>query len=143
MVQRIAECVGYGLGPLLELLPVGGVLTCAVLLFYSIGTHGAPLVVVATQPQLGDRLKAVVVGHHLRDKVTMIVDNGHLGRMIVIEVLSQRGLENEVIIIEFLHTFVGLNAFKFKFSAKLGIISQKSANFAQNNHVNVCYNYAQ
>jgi hypothetical protein len=61
---------------------------------------------VATKPQLSDALETMVVGHHLGDKMTVIVDDGHLSRMIVIQVLSYLSLKNEVIVIELLHNFV-------------------------------------
>ena len=61
---------------------------------------------VAAKPQLGDRLETVVVGHHLGDEVTVIVDDGHLCRMIVIQVLCRLGLQNKVIVIKLLHKFV-------------------------------------
>ena len=48
VIQRIAKSIGNGLCPLLKLLPVRGILTCAVLLIDTIGTHGTPLVVIAT-----------------------------------------------------------------------------------------------
>ena len=50
MVQRIAQRVGNGLGPLLELFPIGGILTRTVALVDTIGTHSTPLIVIATQP---------------------------------------------------------------------------------------------
>ena len=50
VVEGVAEGVGHGLGPLLELLPVGGVLAGAVALVDAVGAHGAPLVVVAAEP---------------------------------------------------------------------------------------------
>ena len=106
VVQRITEGVGHRLCPLLELLPVRGVLACAILLVDTVGTHSAPLIVVTTEPELCDALETMIVGHHLGDQVTVIVDNRHLSRVVVIQVLSRLGLENEVIIIELLHNFL-------------------------------------
>ena len=108
VIKGVTESIRNGLSPLLELFPIGGILTSAILLVDTIGTHGTPLIVVATQPQLSNTLKLVVFGHHLRNQMTMIVDNGHLSRMIVIQVLCHLGLQNEVIIIELLHKTVYL-----------------------------------
>ena len=108
MIKRVTECIRNGLSPLLEFLPIRGILTGAILLVDTIGTHGTPLIVVATQPQLSNTLKLVVFGHHLRNQMTMIVDNGHFSRMIVIQVLCHLGLQNKVLIIELLHKTVCL-----------------------------------
>ena len=45
----------------------------------------------------------MVGSHHLGNQMTVIVDDGHLSRMIVIQVLSHLGLQNEVIVIKLLH----------------------------------------
>ena len=103
VVQRVAHGIGNGLGPFLELFPVGSVLACTVAFVYAVGTHGAPLVVVASEPDFGQRTELVVVGHHLGDEVAVVVDNRHLGRMFVVERLCSFGLQQEVFIHKFLH----------------------------------------
>ena len=105
VVQRVTEGVRHGLSPLLKLLPVAGVLAGAVSLIHTVRTHGTPLIVVTAEPQLCDALETMVVGHHFGDQMTVIIDDGHLSRMVVIQVLSRLGLQNEVIIIELLHNY--------------------------------------
>lgn len=68
VIQRVAECIRHRLSPFLEFLPVAGVLTGAIFLINTIGTHGTPFVVVATQPKLCDALEAVIVSHHLESR---------------------------------------------------------------------------
>ena len=106
VIKRVTECIWHCLCPLFKLLPVAGILSCAVLLVDTVGTHSTPLIVIATQPQLGNTLKLVILGHHLWNQMTMIVDNRHFSRMIVKQVLCHLGLQNKVFIIELLHNFV-------------------------------------
>ena len=103
VVQGVAHGIGNRFGPLLELLPVGGVLARAVAFVHAVGAHGAPLVVVAAQPDFGQRAELVVVGHHLGDEVAVVVDNRHLGRMFVVELLRSFGLQQEVFIHKVFH----------------------------------------
>ena len=104
MVEGVAHSVGHGLCPLFELLPVGGVLTGAETLVYTVGTHSPPLVVVAFEPHFGEVFEDVVVGHILGDEVAVLVDDGHLGCVFVIEPLGGFGLQQEVVVIESFHT---------------------------------------
>ena len=103
VIQRVAQGVGNGLCPLLKLLPVGSVLTRAETLVNSIGTHGTPFVVVATQPQLGDALETMVVSYHFGNQVTVIVNDGHLSRMVVEKILCYFVIQHKVLVIELLH----------------------------------------
>ena len=106
MVERVAQGVGNGLCPLLELLPVGSVLAGAVALVDAVGTHGTPLIVVTAKPQLGDALELMVVGHHLGNQVAMVVDNRHLGRMVVVQVLGNFCLQHKILVVKCFHKFV-------------------------------------
>ena len=103
VVQRITECIRYCLCPLLKLLPVACISTCAETLIYTIGTHSTPLVVVTAQPKLCDALELMIIGNHLRDEVTVIVDDRHFRRMIVIQILRSFGVEQEVFIHKMFH----------------------------------------
>ena len=58
---------------------------------------------VATQPQFCDALEFVVVGHHLRYQMAVVVDNGHFSRMVMEKVLCNLGVEQEVLVIELFH----------------------------------------
>ena len=103
VIQGVTQGVGNGLCPLLKLLPVCSVLTGAEALVYAIGTHGTPLIVVTTQPQLCDALKLMVVSNHLRNQVTVIVNDRHLSRMVVIQVLCYLIVEHEVFVVKLLN----------------------------------------
>ena len=103
VIQRVTQCIGHRFSPLLKLLPVASVLTRAVLLVNAIGTHGAPLVVVAAQPKFGNALEAMVVSHHFGNKMTMVIDDGHLSRMIVVQVLSYLSLQHEIFVVKCFH----------------------------------------
>ena len=103
VVERVAERIRNGLCPLLELLPVRSVFACAVFLVYSVRTHSAPFVVVAHEPDLCDGFKTLVLGNHLRNKVAVIIDNRHLCRMIVIQLLCGLGLQQEIFVHECFH----------------------------------------
>ena len=103
VVQWVTEGVRHGLSPLFKLLPVCGVLTGAEALVNTIGTHSAPLVVVAHKPNLSYRLKTLVLSYHLWNEVAMIVYDRHLGRMVVVQILRCLGLEQEVFVIKLFH----------------------------------------
>ena len=61
VVERVAQRVRHRLRPRLELLPVRRV-AGAEPLRHAVGAHRPPLVVIAVQPDLGDRGEAVVLG---------------------------------------------------------------------------------
>ena len=63
---------------------------------------------VAHKPYLSDRLKLLVLGYHLWDEVTVIVDDWHFLRMIVVEIFRCLGFEQEIWIIKLFH-FVSLD----------------------------------
>jgi len=50
VIQRIAESIRYGFRPFLKLFPIGGVLAGTETFVHTVGAHGTPLVVVASQP---------------------------------------------------------------------------------------------
>ena len=98
VVEGIAEAVGECLSPLFELFPVGSVLACAEPFCHPIAAHGSPFVVVAAQPDLGDGFKTLVFSHLLRNQVAVIVNDRHLGRMFVIQLLCRFALQQEVLV---------------------------------------------
>ena len=115
VVERVAHRIGHRLGPLLELLPVGGILARAVLLIDAVGTHGAPLVVVALEPYLRQVVETVVLGDIRGNQVAMIVDDRHLGRMVVVKALGRGGLQQEVVVVKLFHVlyYSGLKFARF------------------------------
>ena len=105
MVEWIAEGVRNGLSPFLKLLPVGCVLTCAESFVNSVRTHCTPLIVVAHKPYLCNRLETFVLCYHLRDEVTMVVDDRHLLCVFVIEFLSGFCLQQKILVHECFHNY--------------------------------------
>ena len=103
VVERVAERVGHCLCPLLKLLPVAGVFTGAVFLGYAIAAHCTPLIVITTEPYLRDGAETLVLGDLLRNEMTVIIDDGHLGSMLVIEFLCSFCLQQKVLIHELFH----------------------------------------
>ena len=103
VIQRIAECIRDCFGPFFEFFPIGSVLTRTITFVYPVATHCTPFVMVTAQPDFCNRLELIVVGHHFRNQVTMIVDNRHLGCMIVIQFLRSFRFKQEVFIHKFFH----------------------------------------
>ena len=103
VIERVTESIRHCFSPLLELLPVASISTCAEALIYTIGTHSTPLVVVAAEPKFCNTLKLVIIGYHLRDEVAVIIDNWHFSRMIVEKILCSLRVEQEVFIHKLLH----------------------------------------
>ena len=99
VVQRVAHAVGHRFGPLLELLPVACV-ACDIFLLDPVAPERTPLVVVASKPEFRDALEAMVLGHLLRIEVTMVVDDGQMGCVVMIKVLRRRRLQQEVLVHE-------------------------------------------
>ena len=104
VVEWITHRVGYGLGPLFKLLPVRSIAR-AVALSHAICSHCAPLVVVAIEPYLRKRAETVIRGHILGIEVAMVVDNGHLRCVIVIEALGRRALQQKIGVVKLFHGF--------------------------------------
>ncbi len=72
VIERVTHAVGHGLGPFLELVPVGCV-AGYVFLGYSVGAQCAPFVMVSAKPQLGYGTELVVTGYLLRVEVAVVV----------------------------------------------------------------------
>ncbi len=87
MVQRVADELWHGLCPGLELLPVRAV-AGHILLVHAVGTHLAPLVMVAAQPYLCDGVKLAVLIDFLRIDVAVIVKYRHILCKIMIQRLG-------------------------------------------------------
>ena len=102
VIERVAHRIGYGLGPLLKLLPVRCI-TRAVTLRHAICTHGTPLIVIAIEPYLRKRAETVIRGYILGIEMAVVIDNGHLRRMVVIEALGRRALQQEIRVVKLFH----------------------------------------
>ena len=103
VIKRVTERIRHRLCPFLKLLPVGRIAARAVTLRHPVRTHGTPLVVVAHQPNLCNRVETFVLGHHLRNQVAVIIDNRHLRRVLVVELLRCISLQEEIFVHECFH----------------------------------------
>ena len=111
VVHRVADGHGQSLCKLLEALAVG-LITGDVLLGHTVGTHHAPLVVVAkvaavrvaaAQPYLSDVLKAAVLVDLTRRDVAVVVADRHIRSVVVVQMLSSGRLEHEFLIHKCFH----------------------------------------
>ena len=102
MKEGVADGPVQGFGPFLELLPVRGI-AGDVSLLHAVGTHLPPLIMVAPQPDLGDGFKLPVLVDFLGINVAMVVQNGHLGGGLVVELLGSGRVQKEVAVKEGFH----------------------------------------
>jgi hypothetical protein len=61
----------------------------------------------------------MILSDHLGNEVAMVVDDGHLSRMVVIQVLGNLSLQHEVLVVELFHECVVLKFLSYIFSAKI------------------------
>ena len=111
VVHRVADGHGQSLCKLLEALAVG-LITGDVLFGHTIGTHHAPLIMIAevaavrvaaAQPHLSDVLEAAVLVDLAGRDVAVIVADGHSSCIVVIQMLCGSRLEHEVLIHKCFH----------------------------------------
>ena len=119
VVERVAEGVRDRAGPGLELLPVGGVAR-AEALGHPVRAHRPPLVVVALQPDLGDRAEAVVGRHQLGREVAVVVDDRQVPGDAVVEVPRGLRLQQEVVVDEGLHALLAQAVFSTGMGSNFG-----------------------
>ena len=101
MEERVAQSVGHGGGPGLELLAGRAFLAGDEPLRHAVGPHGAPFVMVAFQPGFVQVFEAAVFRQVARGKMTMII-NDRLGRGRAVEKLAgDRVGEQKVLVAEF------------------------------------------
>ena len=58
---------------------------------------------VAFEPDLRQVVEAVVLGDIRGNQVAMVVDDRHLGRMVVVKTLRSLGLQQEVVVVKLFH----------------------------------------
>jgi len=95
VIERITDTAGNGLGPFLELLIVR-CLARDVSFGYAVGAHRTPFVVIPVQPGLGKVVESIVAGDLIGRKVTMIVVDRHLRRVLVVQGPGCIGLQEKV-----------------------------------------------
>ena len=86
MVQRIADGLFQRLRPFLKLFPVAGI-PSNVALIHAVGAHLAPLIMVPSQPNLRNIVKLPVLINFLRTDMAVIINNRHICRHIMIQML--------------------------------------------------------
>lgn len=96
MVKRIAEELRHGGGKLLEFFP-GSCIPCAEALVDSGGSHRTPLVVVPTEPQIGNVFPAYILGNFFGREVAMVIDDWQSGSVPVVELAGGIGIEQEIV----------------------------------------------
>ena len=120
VVHRVADGHGQSLCELLEALAIG-LVPGDVLFRHTVGAHHAPLVVVAevaavrvaaAQPDLSDVVEAAVLVDLAGRDVAVIVADGHILCIVVIQMLSRGRLEHEFLIHKCFH---GSNSFSDSF----------------------------
>ena len=102
VVKRIANGVGQGFCKGDELFFRVAVAADQVFI-HAVRQHGAPLIMVAPQHQLGNILKATVFSNLLGREMAMIVDNGHFFGGFVIQHPGRFSAQQEIFIHERLH----------------------------------------
>ena len=109
VVQWVAESVRYCFRPFFKFFPVCGIFSRTETFVYTVCTHCTPFVVVTAQPDFSQWFKLVVVSYHLRNEMTVIVDDRHFSRMLVIQLLRSFCLQQEVFVHEVLHYYCVLS----------------------------------
>ena len=71
----------------------------------AVGAHNTPLIVVARKPYLREVAETVVGSHILGVEVAVIVDDGHFCRVVVVQSLGRRALQQEIRVVKLFHGF--------------------------------------
>src|SRR5262249_25594127 len=82
-----------------ELLPIAR-LARDVTLVDAARAHGAPLVMVALQPDLGDGREPVILRDLIGRQMTVVIDDGQLAREVVVKIARSRRLEQKILVNE-------------------------------------------
>lgn len=96
-IKRVAQRVRHGAGPGLEFLEIARVLAGDEFFRNAVGAHGAPLVVVALQPDLCEVVEPAVLRDVLRRKVIVVVDDRLSRGHAVVQVAGDRRGEQEIV----------------------------------------------
>ena len=104
VIEGVAKGIRHGLRPLLEGLPGAVLASGEIILAHSVGAHRTPFIMVAIvsvhQPELGDVAELDVLGNLLRHQMAMVIDDGHVLRMLVIKLPGSLALKHEIFIDE-------------------------------------------
>ena len=83
MIKRISHRVRHRLGPFKEFL-IRGLISGDVFLGNAIRSHRPPFVMVSAQPYLRKILELVILRYLPGIQMAMVINDGHLRRMLVI-----------------------------------------------------------
>ena len=107
VVERVAQRRGHGGAPRGMLFPRRGV-AGAQALGHAVRAQGAPLVVVAAEPDLAQVGEPVVVGDLRRRQVTVVIVDRLRLRVGVVEIAGGGGLQEKVVVNKWLHRSSGV-----------------------------------
>jgi len=99
MVERIAETVGNGGSPS-EKFIVGGSVAGAEGFGDTVGSHSAPLVVIAFEPDLEEVAELAIGGDVRCGKMRMEIEDGERSGKFVVEMAGGGSVEEEVVVDE-------------------------------------------
>jgi len=102
VVERVAKRPGHGGGPGLELVRIARVPGDQAL-GDAVGPHGAPLVVIAAQPDVGEVLESPVRGNLGRREVTVVIEDRHPLGEFMVQGFRRRAVQQEILGQERLH----------------------------------------
>ena len=71
----------------------------------SIGSHSPPFIMIAIQPDLCQVFKFSVRSDIFRREMTMVIDDGHFSRMVMIQLFSSFIFQNEIFIQKLFHSW--------------------------------------
>lgn len=106
IVEGVAEGEGDGFGKGLKFFAIGGV-AGDVGFGDAGGSHGAPFVVVVTEPEGGDVVPPLVLGDFVGWEVGVVIDDGKVLRGVVVKGASGLGGEEKVFVEVRFHGMVG------------------------------------
>ena len=95
VVHRVSNGSGQHLGKLLEFFPSRS-LSGDELLWYAVGAHKPPLIVVSPQPHLGKILKVSILPDILGVNVAVVIHNGHPLRPAVVQLHGCPGAQKKI-----------------------------------------------
>src|SRR6516162_3017896 len=101
--QWITQSVGNSRCPLFKFFPIGFI-SCAITFGNSIRAHGPPLVMISVQPNLGKVFKLLVFSNFLGRQMTMIIDDGHALRILMVQTPGCFIIEQKVLVQKWAHT---------------------------------------
>ena len=99
VIERIANRRRYRARPRLEFFAIARIAGDEALVD-AVRAHRAPFVVIAVEPDFGERSKAMIVGDLLHRQMAVIVDDRKFFDEAVIEIARDLALEQEVVVNE-------------------------------------------